>query len=501
MTLARLHNPILASAVAVALLAGLPTGARAANASAEDVKQLQQQLQQLASRLDRLEQANSALQSENEQLRGQVAAATSGTAGAGVAPVTVPAPAGGGATPDTLAPKVDALQAGLDKTNAELTKVRANAPEWAGRFTFRGDLRYRHEQIQSGDDDAVPGPGQPSINSLERVRDRVRLRFGGTFRVNETMMVGMRLATGGEDPRSPNATLGDTWSRKSFSLDQAFFAWQPSEAWLVRGGKMPMPWTRSAVNLFWDNDLNPEGLAVNWSQGRYFANASYTWLQERGPAVRQVGEGARDLSDPTMAHVQAGVRFPFAEGSSLVAALSYYDHFAVQGRRPWFGLLPNGNSTVNVTFPAGSTTTVAVSRYDYDIVQAFAQYERRVLGDLPLTAFVDFARNADSDAELDTAWAVGLMLGRASKPRTWEAGALYQTIEKDALFGQWVDSNFGGGFTDSRGWAFRAIYAPATNMTFNATYFLNELNVDGHSPAAPRGRDYRRLQLDANFRF
>jgi hypothetical protein len=78
---------------------------------------------------------------------------------------------------------------------------------------------------------------------------------------------------------------------------------------------------------------------------------------------------------------------------------------------------------------------------------------------------------------------------------------MYQSIEKDALFGQWVDSNFGAGLTDTRGWILRGIYAPATNVTLNATYFINELHLDGFSSTLPRDRDYRRLQLDANFRF
>jgi hypothetical protein len=475
----------LRAAVAVVVASSSLVGAGTAYAqsqgapptTADEIRLLREQLQALNSRLDRLEQSNQQLAAENAQLKGQ----------------------GGGAAPAELASRVDALQSTVEKTGGELAKTRANAPEWASRFTFRGDLRYRHEQIDSDDDLVVPLPGQPAVASIDRVRDRIRLRFGGTFRVNETTTVGMRLATGGDDPRGSNVTLGDTWSRKSFGLDQAFVAWQPNGAWLVRAGKMPMPWTRSAVNLFWDNDLNPEGLAVNYAKGAFFANASYTWLQERGPTLTRVGEGARDLSDPTMGLIQAGVRYPLGEGSSLTAAVAYHDHFAVQGRRPWYLGLPNGNSTVNVPFPAGSGTTVAVSRYDYDVVHAFAQYERRVFGDLPLTAFADFARNAD--AELDTAWAVGLMLGRASKPRTWEAGALYQVIEKDALFGQWIDSNFGAGLTDSRGWLLRAIYAPASNVTFNATFFLNELNVDAYSAAVPRQRDYRRLQLDANIRF
>lgn len=491
---------IVAAAFAAALTAPVPaqaqSGGSAPVTTAEEVRLLRDQLNALSDRLDRLERSNGQLEAQNAELRAHVAPP------AGVAPSASPqAAAGPGSAmpPAALGAKVAELEAELDQTVAQLAQTRANAPEWASRFTFRGDLRYRHERIVSAADRVVVTPGQLAVGELDRARDRIRLRFGGTFKVNDTMTVAMRLATGSEDPRSANATLTDAWSRKSFGVDQAFVAWQPTEAWLVRAGKMPMPWTRPAVDLFFDNDLNPEGVAVNYSKGVLFANASYLWVQERGPTLARVNAGATELSDPTLALVQAGIRYPMGEGASLLAGLAYQDHFAVQGRRPWFGLLPNGNSTVPAPFPAGSTTLVQVARYDYDIVHAFAQYERKLRGDLPLTLFGQYARNGD--AEFDTAWTVGALLGRASKPRTWEVGALYQTLGKDALFGQWVDSNFGAGITDTRGWAVRAIYAPAQNVTLNAAYFINELNVDDFSPSAPRNRDFRRLQLDANFRF
>jgi hypothetical protein len=483
-----MKNLIVAAAIAAALGSPAAYAQQRAGAAAtpEEVRLMREQLQALSSRLDRLEQSNQQLAAENAQLKAQ---------------------AGDGAKTAELGQRVEELQTDLDNTVDQLAKTRANAPEWAGRFAFRGDLRYRHEQIMSDGDRAVPGvpaATNPSVASLDRVRDRIRLRFGGTFRVNDTVVVGMQLATGADDPRSTNQTLGDSVgpgsARRTVGVDQAFFAWQPTSTWLVRGGKMPMPWTRPGTSLFFDGDINPEGVAVNYTKGLLFGSASYMWLQERGPTVVRQGEAAVDVSDPAMGHVQAGIRYPFTATSSLTGAISYYDHFATQGRRPFFAGNPNGNTTVNVAFPAGSTTQLAVAAYDYNILQAFLQYDQIVFDTLPLMLYVDYAQNDDAPRS-DTAYSVGFTLGRASNPRTWEVGAMYQDIGKDALFGQWVDSDFGNGNTDTKGWVLRAGYAVKTNWTLNATYFINELNNDVCSAAVPCNRGYDRLQLDTNFRF
>lgn len=483
-----MKNLIVATSIAIAL--GAPAAhaqqRAAAAGSAEEVRLLREQLQALSTRLDRLEQSNQQLATENAQLKQQ---------------------AGEAGKTEELGQRIEELQTDLDNTVDQLAKTRANAPEWAGRFAFRGDLRYRHEQIMSDGDRAAPGvpaATNPSVASLDRVRDRVRLRFGGTFRVNDTVVVGMQLATGADDPRSTNQTLGDSVgpgsARRTVGLDQAYFAWQPTSTWLVRGGKMPMPWTRPGTSLFFDGDINPEGVAVNYTKGLLFGSASYMWLQERGPTVVRQGEAAVDVSDPAMGHVQAGVRYPFTATTSLMAGVSYYDHFATQGRRPFFAGNPNGNTTVNVAFPAGSTTQLAVAAYDYNILQAFLQYDRIVFDTLPFMVYVDYAQNDDAP-RYDTAYSYGFTLGRASNLRTWEVGAMYQKLGKDALFGQWVDSDFGNGNTDTRGWVLRAGYALKTNWTLNATYFINELNNDVCSAAVPCDRGYDRLQLDTNFRF
>ena len=85
--------------------------------------------------------------------------------------------------------------------------------------------------------------------------------------------------------------------------------------------------------------------------------------------------------------------------------------------------------------------------------------------------------------------------------RTWELGAGYQKIEKDALFAQLIDSDFAGGFSDNEGWVLRGAYAPVRNWTINPTYFLNKRNAEVANSSGQVDVDYDRLQVDFNVKF
>ena len=74
-------------------------------------------------------------------------------------------------------------------------------------------------------------------------------------------------------------------------------------------------------------------------------------------------------------------------------------------------------------------------------------------------------------------WARSFGAASAAKG-TWEFGLLYQKIEKDSLFGQLVDSDFGDGNTDTKGFVIKGGYTLARNWTVNGTLFLNELAND-----------------------
>ena len=106
-----------------------------------------------------------------------------------------------------------------------------------------------------------------------------------------------------------------------------------------------------------------------------------------------------------------------------------------------------------------------------------------------------------SDPEEDLIFSTGVMLGKAGNYRTWEVGAFYQVIEKDALFAQLIDSDFAGGNSDSEGWVLRGAFAPQKNWVLNATYFLNKRNRDLPAGSGQTEIDYDRLQLDFNVKF
>jgi hypothetical protein len=198
------------------------------------------------------------------------------------------------------------------------------------------------------------------------------------------------------------------------------------------------------------------------------------------------------------------------------AAAMYYDLGAVQnevttiiapsGMLPAVcaaGLLNNaffGGAQGNTTFNNGDNCNRLLN--DFNIWEVLAQTEFS-LGSLPLTLYANYSENTEAD-DFNTAYGAGFTLGRASTPRSWELGYVYANIEKDGLFGQFMDSDFGGGLTDTKGSVFRLIYAPARNWTINATYFLNERFVDvpitvGGVPIT--GSDYDRYQIDFNVRY
>ena len=135
-----------------------------------------------------------------------------------------------------------------------------------------------------------------------------------------------------------------------------------------------------------------------------------------------------------------------------------------------------------------------VLKYDFNVLQLATQWNTTIAG-LPFQAWGQYSKNLDPD-DLNTAWAAGVLYGTAANYRTWEVGAMYQVVEADALFGQLVDSDFGAGNTDNRGFLLRAGYAPVRNWVFNATYFINDRNVDVGTKSS-----YDRLQLDMNLRF
>jgi len=480
MKLPRIHAAVAAALLAAgtAQLHAADAAAPAASSTNAELAALKAQLEALQARLTELERAQAA---QSAQVAEASKAATQ------------------------VAVENAEQQESIDRTTDSLAQTRAGIGSWVSAFTWKGDLRYRNETIDQ------------EFVASDRNRDRIRARLGFFAKVNDTVRAEIQLSTGeGFDPRSSNQTLTNSNARKELDLDTAYMEWSPNERWKLTAGKMRYPWVRTS-SFFYDGDINPEGVAVNWQRAATgpFAAAFYTQLAERGTQA-----------DSNMLGAQLGWRGALDDGGRWLLAASYFDHGAVQGYNPFL----DGNAAN--AFGNTTTTSAAVCRRgiascllnDYDIVELIGELQFNVAG-RPLLLFADFAQNQKADAGivsavptsnvpagLDTAWSAGFTYGRASNPRSWEIGYLYQKIEKDALFGQWVDSDYGSGVTDVDGSAFRFAYAFARNWRFNLTYFVDRTNVDvpvsvtvpGTSPAVTRvisGRDYNRLQLDLNVTF
>jgi hypothetical protein len=456
-------NLLIATAVAAAL-SYVPAGANAA-ASPDELTQIREQLQGLIQRVDKLEQENTSLKSENETLKAQ---------------------------DDYLKSETRGLRKESATTASAINNLKGS--EWASRVAVTGDLRYRYEYI--GDETANAAGVQ---STADRYRDRIRGRLNVVGRPTDTITLGLSMATTeGGDPRSSNQTLTGVFSRKSLDLDLAYFDWKFASWANLVGGKMKQPFVKAGQSLFWDNDINPEGLAFVFNQGIFFGSAYNYWLTEVSGAENT------QTSDTMLYGGQFGARVPVG-ASTLTLAAHYYDLQGGQGRSPFYvapgATLGAGNANGNTTctpalcgIPAAPTLA-----YDYEVIDLMAQLNLN-LGSLPLQLWANGVQNQGAD-DLDTGWAAGFLLGAASNYRTWEFGVNYHNVEKDAVFAQLFDSDFGGGVTDTKGWVVRGGFAPVRNWVLNATYFLTERNVDVANAAGVRGVDYDRLQVDFNVKF
>lgn len=326
---------------------------------------------------------------------------------------------------------------------------------------FSGDLRYRHESINED------GVG-------ERNRHRIRGRFGVTADVASNVRLGLQLATGGDDPISANQTLDTGFDRKPIGVDRAFFSWAATDTLTFTGGKMANPFFRPGNHhLVYDGDLNPEGLALGYARGDWFANYAGLWVEERSAA-----------NDAIMLGGQFGYRRTLDNGMRVTAGASYYDYLETQGQTPFW----NGEAVGNRVDAAGNYLN------DFNLAEVFAEL-RLTAGDRPVTLFADYVVNTEA-AGADTGFALGASLGEVSGPRTWRAGYAYQDLEADAVIGTFTDSDFAGGGTDGKGHVVEFNYGLRDRLVLGVRYFLNERGAD-----LGNEHDYNRLQADVMFNY
>lgn len=425
-------------AVLLVLIAVFFSPAGFAEVSDDEIQALREQIQLLTQRLDDLEMANqqtNAAFSELDQA--------------------------------TNARVDEAVETRVDTAVAEQVDERMAAVSWAERMRWKGDFRYRYENIdQEGKD--------------SRNRSRIRARTHLEADVSPTVQVGIGLATGGDDPVSSNQTIGGGGSSKDIKIDLAYFDWSGLEDTNITGGKFKNFLIRPAkTGLMWDSDWRPEGLGVIWDNDTIFIQGLGTWLEGDSKKRTQFSWA-----------LQAGLNFKVGETGSLMFGAGY-SQFDIAGRTPLFGEPDDfyGNS-----FVLDPVTGDLQFKYDYRQFEGFAEYKFK-LGGNSVSLFADYTVNTETD-ENDTGYLLGAKYGSAKKKGTWDITYFYKKLEADATIGLLTDSDFAGGGTDAKGHVFSGTYAFHNNWNFKATYFINQIDLASGDP-----KDYDRLMLDLNFKF
>tara|TARA_R110002072_G_scaffold33473_3_gene101285 strand:- start:11012 stop:12286 length:1275 start_codon:yes stop_codon:yes gene_type:complete len=360
----------------------------------------------------------------------------------------------------------------LAATNAEVNTLKKQSAEssWADTVAWKGDYRFRYEDIrQEGRDD--------------RDRYRVRARPALIAKISDTTEVGFGLATGSDDPVSANQTLGGGSSSKSINLDLAYATWTGLPGTAITFGKFVNPYySPQKSQLLFDSDFRPEGVAVNWANDMFFAMTSFNFIESDS------NESNQDNYGVWVAQVGT-ILTPF-DGTKLTLAASYLD-IPTAGQ-------PAILDPDDPDFYGNSFVTVdgeELYEYDYKLVAGSVDFGVQVY-DLPLNFYANYVENTDAD-DYDTGYLLGVKLGSAKKKGSWQVAYQYQVLDADATLGVVTNSNIAGGGTDGKGSLVTAKYAIDDSWYVASTYFFdNKTGID-----LGNNENYDRFQLDTGFSY
>lgn len=405
--------------------------------------------------------------------------------------------------------KANAREARKQLATDELTlnTLNATATVAPSRWTWNGDLRYRHEWDEAEE------------RATSRNRERLRLRFGMSAKVNDSVTARVQLSTvnpGTDNYRSLNQNLGSSWDRKQVGFDLAYVDWKATPTINLVAGKMPIPFATTA-SYFWDKDLTPEGVVLKYVRGPLFANFDYFALSDRDVATSSLASKDADVYAGQLGWKQQVGRVTWTVAGGYFALNGVRDRIisaagtgctidAAFGSGQGTGSNAFGNSTYTgaAIDTAGSSLVCTRLLNDYKMQELLAQADWVAGGRYPVSVFVDYMKNrgvlasAGSNKQ-DQALSAGFLFNKAGNPRTWEIGYVYQKAEKDGVYSGFHDSDYSGGLTDSEGGVLKLAFVPAAGWTLNAQYFMNRRYIDNTDAVATR--KYNRLQLDLNYKY
>ena len=368
-------------------------------------------------------------------------------------------------------------------------------PSFFSRLEWSGDLRGRLENFWYEEDPF-------GVDTADRTRARYRLRIGARAKVNEIVTAGFRLASGAaNDNRSTNETLGqeDDFGYDPVFIDLAYIELAMPKRFLPEGttvksviGKQTNPflWKNGKDFMIWDQDITPEGIALQASGAplenvSLYGNAGYFIADENGSS-----------NDPHVLGVQAGFGVTPLPSLEFGGRASYYD---------WASL---NSAFLTRSADDGSLIT---DTSDYRVVELASYLRLKTFEKWPILIYGQFAQNlkaqspAGVSGDQDQGWGVGAEVG--DKKRLM-IGAGYYHLEANFSPAQYTDSDLFDGFTNRKGFLVYAAREIFANTELGLTFFSGDAIEDGApfdigtaTGTTPTSADRFRLQTDLMVKF
>jgi hypothetical protein len=407
-------------------------------------------------------------------------------------------------------------------------KFAATFPDWAQKLRFSGDIRVRYEgDYFPAGNGKVLDPNNPNSTTTpflnttnDRQRELLRLRLKMEADVDDEVTVGVRLATGNQTtPVSDNVTFGDYYIKEGILLDQAYLRFKPIKDLSIWAGRIPNLWLYT--DLVWSNDLNFEGVAVNYQ--RQIIDGLSGFVTGMASPVQEI-----ELSqqDKWLIGGQAGIEYKRDKQYSAKVGVALYDYENVTGKANAPGqttldftaplFMQKGNTYFNIdpiVFGGNQAQRFALAAQfrDLDFIGVF---DVACWDPIHVVLSGDYVKNVAFNAQAvsqlsdrpvkdmqDFAYRAGLLVGYPTPRRflQWNVFAYYKYVGTDSVIDAFNDSDFHLGGTNAKGWIFGAELGLYKNVWLTARWLTADQISPFQNSTGPYSVDV--FQLDANASF
>lgn len=337
-----------------------------------------------------------------------------------------------------------------------------------------GDARVRYEYRtgENGKPGAAIAAGSKVGDQQERNRYRYRLRLGVSGKFQDGWFFGTRIEPVGNN-RSTNVTAGNSTSpfakADSLAIGQAYIGRSVGDFTLTAGRLAGSPLV--TTSMLWDDDLNPDGLAEQWSH----ESGDITWIGNFGQFVYEgtgttnpinTAAGAPNTSrqNTYLLAFQGGGKVKVGKGVTVQVLPTFYKYTG-----------NDTSATALTTANSNTLRTYGLSVIDIPVEVGFK------LGALPAKVFGDFAYNAEAGTRAtaagkakfggeDKAYQIGVGVGASKVKGDWEAKAFWQSVDAFALDSNLVDSDLFDSRTNMEGFVLQGTYVLSTGVSVKFTY-------------------------------